>query len=76
MNQNAKVISNLHPLDGPISAAFTALQLSALIFGCFLLDPSRDPAARSCAARDTVHEETEVQQVRGVLSLADTQTGC
>ena len=32
----------------------------------------KDPAARSYAARGTVHEETEIQQVRRVLSLADT----
>ena len=32
----------------------------------------RGPCSRSCAARHTVHQETEIQQVRGGLSFADT----
>ena len=35
----------------------------------------RGPCSRSCDARHTVHQETEIQQVRWGLSLADTQTG-
>jgi hypothetical protein len=38
--------------------------------------PDAEPCSSSCAALYTVHEETEMQQVRGGLSLADTQSGC